>query len=138
MTGQGAPSIGPSGVTEAVAARYREILPKGCVVEAKGPILSTQLPGCVGSVFFGNFILRFPFLGAEYRLEEFAKMAFGRLPGLVSASAKHVKGLEWPAIGTTCHVRVTADEVRIWYGNSDIEEEAVLKVRPIPRSELGL
>lgn len=135
---QEASSIGQSGVTEALAARYREILPEGCTVEAKGPVLSTSFPGGVGSVFFGNFFLHFAFFGAEYRLREFAKMAFGDLPRLVARSAHHVKRLQWSAIGTTCHVLVTSEEVRVWYGESEREEDAVLRVRPIPRSELGL
>jgi len=33
---------------------------------------------------------------------------------------------------------VTDTEVRVWFGHSDIEEDAVITVRPISRSELGL
>jgi hypothetical protein len=130
-------SLGPSGVTEAIAARYREILPPGFVVETNGPILNVKTP-TGGSVFFGNFILRFPFLPAKYRLERFAHVAFGNLPEQIAHAASIFPDVEWPAIGTTCHVRVSIDEVHIWYGHTDNEDEAVLKVRPIPRTELGL
>jgi hypothetical protein len=33
---------------------------------------------------------------------------------------------------------VTREEVRVWYGHTGDEDDAVLRVRPIPRSELGL
>jgi len=72
------PRRSPSGVTEAVAARYREILPSSFVVETSGPILNVKGPG-IGNIFFGNFVLHFPFLPAKYRLEQFAKLAFGDL-----------------------------------------------------------
>ena len=129
---------GPSGVTEAVATRYREILPDCFHIETNGPVLSIEAPGHSG-LFFGNFILHMPLLPAGRRLEEFAKVAFGDLPKTV-AYVKELGflGADWPALGTTCHARVTAEEVRIWYGLSDKEEEAVLTVRPIPRSELGV
>jgi hypothetical protein len=120
-----------------VATRYREILPPYFVVETSGPILNMTHPGG-GDMFFGNFILHFPFLPATYRLEEFAKMAFGHLPEKVASAANIWPGLSWVAIGTTCHVRVTREEVHIWYGHTDKEDEAVLTVRPIPRSELGI
>ena len=38
------PELGPSGVTEAVAARYREILPSVFRVETNGPLLSMSYP----------------------------------------------------------------------------------------------
>lgn len=129
---------GPSGVTEAVASRYREILPDCFVVETNGPVLSLKVPGH-SSLFFGNLILRLPLLPRRRRLEEFAKEAFGRLPSTVAHVREvGVADVLWPALGTNCHVLVTEDEVRIWYGLTDDEDEAVLTVRPIPRSELGL
>jgi hypothetical protein len=121
-------------VTEAVAARYREILPPAF---ANGPLLSMAYPGG-GGLFFGNFVLHFPLFPATYRLEQFAKMAFGDLPETVAGVAKLWPAVSWAAIGTTCHVRVTSDEVRIWFGHSDHEDDAVLNVRPIPRADLGI
>lgn len=128
----------PSGATEAVAARYREILPDWFQIETNGPVLSIKAPGHSGT-FFGNFILHMPLQSARYRLEQYTQKAFGDLPKIVA----YVKGLglvdfDWPALGASCHVRVTQDEVRVWYGRSDSEEEAVLTVRAIPRSELGV
>jgi len=89
-------------------------------------------------MFFGNFVLHIPFLPARYRLEQFAKIAFGDLPEHVSRAARIAPEVTWPAIGTTCYSRVTRDELRIWFGHSSDERAAVLTVRPIPRTELGV
>jgi len=130
-------SLDPSGVTEAVAARYREILPPGYVVETSGPLLNVKAPDG-GNLFFGNFILHFRFLPVKYRMEQFAMAAFRHLPERVAHAAALLPHFTWPAIGTTCHVKATNNEVRIWYGHTDNEDEAVLKVRPILRTELGI
>ena len=131
------PKLGPSGVTEAVATRYREILPEDFEVETNGPLLLMKYPG--GSVsFFGNFVLHMPLLPAEYRLREFAKIAFKDLPEQVAKATVFRPEITWPALGTECHVRVTNTEVHVWYGYNDDEDDAVLIVRPIPRSELGV
>jgi hypothetical protein len=130
--------VGPSGVTEAVAARYREILPPSIEVTTDGPVLNMNMPGSWGS-FFGNYLLHFRFLPAKYRLEQFIKITFGELPERVSRAGRFDPSLKtWPAIGTSCYTRVTRDEVRIWFGHSNNEDEAVLTVRPIPRSEIGI
>ena len=129
------PKLGPSGVTEAVATRYREILPSVFEIETNGPLLLMRYPG--GSLsFFGNFVLHVPLLSAEYRLSEFAKIAFKDLPEHVARVAVHRPEITWAALGTECHVRVTHDDVHVWYGHSDSEDDAALVVRPIPRSDL--
>ena len=79
--------LGPSGVTEAVATRYREILPPSFQVETNGPLLTVLNPGG-GHTFFGNFVLHIPFLPARYRLEQFATIAFGDLPDHVGRAAR--------------------------------------------------
>jgi hypothetical protein len=89
-------------------------------------------------MFFGNFVLHIPFLPAKYRLEQFAKIAFGDLPEHVGRAANLYPDLTWTAIGTNCYSKVTRDELRIWFGHSANEDEAVLTVRPIPRSEVGV
>ena len=106
-------------------------------VTTNGPILSLRHPG-FGHMFFGNFVLHIPFLPAKYRLEQFANIAFGDLPEHVGRAADHFPELTWPAIGANCYSRVTRDELHIWFGHSANEAEAVLTVRPIPRSELGV
>jgi hypothetical protein len=129
--------LGPSGVTEAVATRYREILPPTFEVDTNGPLLNVLHPGG-GHLFFGNFVLHIPFLPAKYRLEQFVEIAFGDLPERVGRAAEVFPDATWPAIGTECYSRVTPDEVRIWFGRSDNEQDAVLTVRPISRAELGV
>jgi hypothetical protein len=135
--GQPRDGLGPSGVTEAIAAGYREILPSSFQVETNGPLLNVQSPG-VGHMFFGNFVLHILFLSARYRLEQFAKIAFGDLPDYVGRAARLSTEMTWPAVGTTCYSKVTKKELRIWFGHSSDESAAVLTVRPIPRAELGV
>jgi hypothetical protein len=124
-------------VTETIATRYREILPAVFEVETNGPLLLMKYPG--GSVsFFGNFVLHMPLLSADYRLRGFAKIAFKDLPGQVAKAVTFQPEITWPGLGTECHVRVTDDDVHVWFGHSDREKEALLVVRPILRSELGV
>jgi hypothetical protein len=137
MSGSSAGSLGPSGVTEAVAARYREILPPRYVVETSGPLLNVKAPGG-GGVFFGNFILHLRFLPVKYRMEQFAMMAFGHLPEQIAHAADLFPDVAWSAMGSSCHVKATSNEVHIWYGHSENEDEAILRVRPILRSEFGI
>ena len=131
--------VDPSGVTEAVAERYREILPAEFTVETNGPFLTWRASGSgASSMFFGNWMLHVPWLSKTARLERFAQMAFGKLPREVASVMNRNPSLVWPARGTTCHVRVTDSEVHIWFGMTDQEADAVLKVRPISREELGI
>ena len=124
-------------MTEAVASRYREVLPECFVVETRGPMLRVKAPGHSG-LFFGNLILHIPLLPAKRRLEKFVEVAFGDLPRTVAHVSDIEPDVNWPALGTTCHWRVTRDEVHVWYGHSDQENEAVLTVRPFSRRELGI
>jgi hypothetical protein len=137
--GVGPSSVGPSEVWELIATRYREILPSSFVVEADRSMLSVTTPsGAMVITGPPTLVLRVPLLPVRYRLEQFAKSYFGQLPEQVAQVARVVPEVTWPAIGTTCHIKATNNEVRIWYGHTDNEEEAVLKVQPILRSELGI
>ena len=48
-----------------------------------------------------------------------------------------VLGEPWPARGAKPHVCVTQDTVQLWWGGPT-EDEAVVKLRPVSRKELGL
>ena len=83
-------------------------------------------------------MLHIPLMSEKDRLERFAKMYFESLPAAVARVASVKPSIAWPATGMPCHVRVTTSEIRIWYGPTDNENDAVLTVRPIPRTELGV
>jgi len=48
-----------------------------------------------------------------------------------------VRGAPWPGPGACPQVHVTSDEIRAWWGGAS-EADAIVRLRPIVRSELGL
>ncbi len=117
---------------QVVAARYREILPTEVSVTTAGPIVRVRA-GTQGWTFFGGFLLHVPVLAPSFRLQQFARYAFAPLPSQVANA-----GVDWRvSTGLKCHVLVTRSDVKVWFGHSTIQDEAVLSVRPIARSELG-
>jgi hypothetical protein len=126
-------------IAAAVAQRYREVLPEDefdVEYEAGTFNLTVSSIGAhrPGAVMIGlaHMVLRLP-LPRSLRLRTFFENEAQGLQDFVS----EITGKPWPAPGATPHVRVTVDEVRVWYGDAN-EHGAALSWRPITRAELGI
>ncbi len=127
------PSEAKTNAAQVIATRYREILPSEASVTTSGPIVHVRA-GDRGWYFFGTLLLHIPFLTPRFRLEQLARYAFNPLPSQVTNA-----GVDWAVTtGQRCHVLVTRSDVKVWFGHSPVQDEAVLSVRPIARAELGV
>lgn len=70
---------------------------------------------------------------ASRRLE----LIFERQTGDLQRFLSNVRGRPWPRHGARSHVDVTSSEIRAWWGGA-IEAEAIVRLRPVSRDELGV
>jgi len=123
-------------LTDSLAERIREILPAGeFEVEARSGIVNIhgigRYRGC-SSASMPLVLLELPGDVTEKLISIF--MGEGEV---VQEFLTDVRGEPWPTLGAEPHVCVTYDTVQLWWGGPT-EGEAVVKLRPISRKELGL
>ena len=118
-------------ISAEVAARFRELLPPDFTVEVDESDLLLAAPS-------GRRILRADRL-VEHRMRpeqavRHMQFIFGPLPKVMSRFAE----VGWPAVGFACFAAPFDDGVHVWYGPTDDEDAAVLRVRPFPWAVFGL
>ena len=114
-----------------VAVRFREILPPDFAVEADETGIRLLAPD-------GRRVLRAGPL-AEHRIPpeqvlRHLRFLFGVLPKVMSGFPE----ASWPAAGLPCFADAFGDGAHVWYGPTDDEDAAVLRVRPFPWAVFGL
>lgn len=127
-----------SRVATALANAYGAILPsKGfkVVVDADRVVVRAVPPSRhAGSVLNGAGVLTLLLpLPKPLRLRVFFENEARALQEFVSK----MEHKDWPAPDTAPHVRVTDDEIRVWYGNAD-ENSAPLHWPTLDRKTLGI
>jgi hypothetical protein len=122
----------PAAIAEALGSRLREILPaEGYRVEVNGPVLDIKW-GIASSWtgVLGMHLLE-PGTEQEKLMRVFQSAAQGFRNVIVAAH----NGAR-PQCQFEPHVSITDDAVHLWWGSPTVENAAV-RLRPIPRSELG-
>lgn len=123
-------------LTGVLAERIREVLQEDeFEVEVKGRIISITGVGARGGNTFGLMPaliwqlplsatrrLRMIFEGVARNLQHFLTCAYNR---------------PWPAVTAEPHVSVGDDAILVWWGGAS-ETDAVARLRPIPRVEIGV
>lgn len=128
----------PTGSTvqlrSALLDRVRDILPADVQFDTagNGGSIAYQAPrgGGVANPFIA---LRFPFppkLRLNLAVMEFLKLCQMRVRMMAEP--------DWPAVDAVPHVQVGSTEIRLWYGSSDDESTASVRIQPISRSEINL
>lgn len=123
-------------LTDAIAAGIGEILPSDeFELHAKDMTISIRGIGrCSGySYSTAPFLLWNLALPASARLEHIFEVQSRGLQQFIT-KARHEP---WPAKGAEAHVRVTPDEVAVWWGGPS-EVDALVTLSPISRRDLGL
>jgi hypothetical protein len=123
-------------LTCAIAAGIREILPSD-EFELQATDMTISIKGigrCSGySYSTAPFLLWNLALPASARLEQIFEIQSRGLQEFIT-KARHEP---WPAKGAKAHVRVTPEEVVVWWGGPR-EADAHVTLRPISREKLGL
>ncbi len=123
-------------LTNSLAERIREILPPGEFdVKACSGIVNIQGVG----QYRGSSSASMPMvlLAQPGDLAETLKEIFISEGETVQDFLTAVRGESWPARGAKPYVCVTQDTIQLWWGGPT-EDEAVVKLRPVSRKELGL
>jgi hypothetical protein len=123
-------------LTNSLAERIREILPAGeFEVEACSGIVNIQGIGQYrGSSMASMSVL---LLGMPGDISDKLDMIFMSQGEEIQEFLTDLLGEPWPARGAKPHVRVTQDTVQLWWGGPT-KDQAVVKLRPILRRDLGL
>jgi hypothetical protein len=123
-------------LTAVIADRLAEVLPQQEFrLKLVPPIISVD---GIGSRYGNGYstaaaLLWYLPLPASRRL----KLIFERQTGDLQRFLTNVRGAPWPARGARPHVQITSDTIRAWWGGST-EADAVVRLRPISRDELGV
>jgi hypothetical protein len=123
-------------LTYAIAERISEILPSDeFELQAKDITINIRGIGrCSGYSYSTAPSLLWNLASpASERLEKIFEIQSRGLQEFIT-KARHEP---WPAKGTDAHVRVTTDEVTVWWGGPR-EADALVTLSPISRRELGL
>jgi hypothetical protein len=130
------PVPGESAFINALAERTAELVDgRELDVASDGKTITLTGRGPLGgmtSILMPFFILRAP-AGLEERLEMALRSHGDRLQQLLS----RIHGSPWPADGATTRVAVNAERLSLWWGGTR-EEEAVARLRPMIRAEIGI
>jgi hypothetical protein len=123
-------------ISKAIVDCISDVVPDGEFILT----VSGRVIGVVGvGARRGNSFRTHPFLvwllpvPATRRLS----IIFGSLSKDLQRFLSRVTGRPWPVEGATPHVRITDREIRVWWGSVD-ESEAVVKIEPILRSDIGV
>ena len=123
-------------LTGAIAAGIREILPSD-EFELRATDMTINIRGigrCSGySYSTAPFLLWNLPSPASERLERIFDIQSRGLQEFIT-NARHEP---WPARGAEAHVRVTPDEVAVWWGGPR-EVDALVSLSPISRRDLGV
>jgi hypothetical protein len=123
-------------LTYAIAARISEILPSD-EFELQANDMTITIKGigrCTGySYSTAPFLLWNLASPASERLEHIFEIQSRGLQEFIT-KARHEP---WPAKGAEAHVRVTTDEVAVWWGGPS-EVDSLVTLSPISRRDLGL
>jgi hypothetical protein len=123
-------------LTAVIADRLAEVLPEQEFrLKLALPVISID---GIGSQHGNGYstapaILWYLPLPALRRLE----LIFERQAGDLQRFLSSVHGSPWPTRGARPHVEITSDIIRAWWGGTT-EADAVVRMRPIARDELGL
>lgn len=130
------PAKGEQALVVAMAERIEEILPKGeFEVTTDGKVVNIIGIGEFrgkSNLLMPAFILRAPLSTLE-RLELTFKSLGERLQGFLTKA----HGEPWPAVGAEPHISITDEMIMLWWGGRD-EADAVVRLRPIARQDIGI
>jgi hypothetical protein len=130
------PADGEARVIGVLAERIEELLAaESFQVSTDGRTITVSGTGELSgraNVFMPVFIWRLP-MPATQRLDMLFESASRRLQEFLTAAY----GKPWPSSGAEAHVSVRDDVISVWWGG-EAEEDAVERLRPIDRSEVGL
>jgi hypothetical protein len=118
------------------APRIREVLPAGATVEYNGGVhYSIRVTGASSGVSSSQtpmLELMLPGTAAQ-KLERAYRKQAETLQDVISKGLK----VQWPAPGAKPHVEVGSEKIEIWWA-TPATPQATLRIRPIPRAELGI
>jgi hypothetical protein len=123
-------------LTAVIADRLAEVLPQQEFrLKLALPIISID---GIGSQYGNGYstapaMLWYLPLPASQRL----KLIFERQTGDLQRFLSSVRGSPWPTRGARPHVEITSDTIHAWWGGST-EADAVVRLRPIARDDLGV
>jgi hypothetical protein len=123
-------------LTAAIAERIAEVLPPAEFrLKLEHPIISIDAIGlrCGNGYSTAPALFWYLPLPALQRLEQMFESQMMSLERFLS----NVCGCPWPRPGALPHVEVTAHAVHAWWGGPR-EVEAVVRLRPVSRDELGV
>lgn len=123
-----------SAIAAALGTRLREILPEadGWTVDVEGPVLTVRSGRGSSSTGMPGLTLMKPG-SAESKLQHVFETEAEALTDWVAYAQQGNP----PHSGFDPHVSVTTDAVHVWWGGPT-EADAAVRLRPIPRSELGM
>jgi hypothetical protein len=123
-------------LTAVIAERIAEVLPgHGFQLKLVHPIISVN---GVGEMYGNGYstapaIIWYLQLPASQRLQ----MIFENQARELQRFLSNVRGEPWPGQRSQPHVHVTASMIHAWWGGS-AEADAVVRLRPISRAEVGV
>ena len=130
------PAAGERALIEMMATRTQEMLsPDEFSVSSDGKTIVVRgVGGFLGKTNFlmPMFIWRAP-LPLTQRLDMLCRSHGKRLQEFLSGA----RGEAWPAEGADLHISITGEAISMWWGGPN-EDEAVLRMRPILREEIGV
>jgi hypothetical protein len=122
----------PAAIAQSLGERLREVLPEGYAVEVNGPALDVKRTrGGSAAGMWGMLLLE-----RGTRVEKLTRVyadAAESLRHLVTAPHRE----RFPRSGSDPHVAVSDTAIEVWWGADDPADAAV-RLRPIPRSEIGV
>jgi hypothetical protein len=123
----------PAAIAQSLGERLREVLPEdGYTVEVNGPVL--DVTRAQGGSFTGMLGVGLIEPGTpEEKLTRLYTDAARSLRHLVTKPYRE----RLPGSGSDPHVVVTDTAIELWWGAAD-PADALVRLRPIPRSEIGL
>jgi hypothetical protein len=121
-------------VAAALGVRLQEIFPRddGWIVDVQGPVLTVRSARGGSSTGMPGMSL-LPRGSADARLKRTFEAEAEALSNWVAVAHRN----KAPGASFDPHVRVTSETVHVWWGGPT-ERDASVKLRPIPRAELGL
>jgi len=112
------------------AARVAELLPAGEFELSGGATFGMRWHG--GS---SMAVLPFGLLGLPGTRKQKLERTYRALAEGVQQSVSKSRGAPWPGPNATSHVRVTAEQVEVWWESTD-GSAGTVRLRPVPRAEL--
>jgi hypothetical protein len=119
-------------IAAALAERVREVLPADrYAVSAEGPVLDVKTEGGGASALLALMLIeRGP---TDHKLQ----LVFDEAARMLSNMIQGAYRTRYPGNAFEPHARVTSEAVTVWWGASNVDD-APVRLRPIPRAELGV